>query len=112
MLKNLLFCHGREAYRRNSQLITYMFYKNVLYVSPIWSYGLYSSLSSVLLYNTWLIAAYNVIYTSLPVIWFAVFDQEHSKSTFMNDPQLYKIGLENKWFSKKVFWSKFWLAWF
>ena len=31
-LKPLLFVHGREAYRRNSLLILYSFYKNVLYV--------------------------------------------------------------------------------
>ena len=31
-LKPLLFVHGREAYRRNSDLIQFTFYKNVLYV--------------------------------------------------------------------------------
>ena len=31
-LKILLFFHGREAYRRNSFLILYTFYKNFLYV--------------------------------------------------------------------------------
>jgi phospholipid-transporting ATPase len=28
----LLFNHGREAYRRNSFLVIYMFYKNVIFV--------------------------------------------------------------------------------
>jgi phospholipid-transporting ATPase len=31
-LKKLLFFHGREAYRRNSFMILYTFYKNFLYV--------------------------------------------------------------------------------
>jgi len=31
-LKNLLFYHGREAYRRNSDIVSYNFYKNLLYV--------------------------------------------------------------------------------
>jgi len=31
-LKDLLFVHGRECYRRNSFLILYNFYKNALYV--------------------------------------------------------------------------------
>ena len=31
-LKRLLFVHGREAYRKNSYLLLYNFYKNVLYV--------------------------------------------------------------------------------
>lgn len=33
-LKPLLFFHGREAYRRNSLLVLYNFYKNFLYVVP------------------------------------------------------------------------------
>jgi len=31
-LRPLLFAHGREAYRRNSDIVLYSFYKNVLYV--------------------------------------------------------------------------------
>lgn len=31
-LRPLLFIHGREAYRRNSDLVCYTFYKNMLYV--------------------------------------------------------------------------------
>lgn len=31
-LTPLLFIHGRECYRRNSDLVCWTFYKNVLYV--------------------------------------------------------------------------------
>jgi len=31
-LKPLIFVHGRECYRRNSDLVCYTFYKNMLYV--------------------------------------------------------------------------------
>ena len=41
-LKNLMFVHGREAYRRNSYMILYMFYKNVLYVLPLFYFGFLS----------------------------------------------------------------------
>jgi phospholipid-transporting ATPase len=41
-LKNLLFVHGREAYRRNSYLVLYLFYKNILYVLPIFYFGFQS----------------------------------------------------------------------
>lgn len=33
-LRTLLLVHGREAYRKNSFLVCYMFYKNVLFVMP------------------------------------------------------------------------------
>lgn len=53
-LKNLMFVHGREAYRRNSYLISYMFYKNVIYVIPIWVFGFVSAFSATIIYNMWL----------------------------------------------------------
>jgi len=31
-LKPLMFLHGREAYRRNADIICWSFYKNMLYV--------------------------------------------------------------------------------
>ena len=34
MLKNLLFCHGREAYRRNCYLIMYMFNEDLIQTYP------------------------------------------------------------------------------
>ena len=78
-LKNLLFCHGREAYRRNTYLISYMFYKNVLYVIPIFMFGWVSFFSGEAIYNNLLYQGYNVIFTALPIIWYAVFDWEHDK---------------------------------
>ena len=44
-LHKLLFLHGREAYRRNGELILFMFYKNVLYVMVQFMFGYYSVFS-------------------------------------------------------------------
>ena len=33
-LKPLLFIHGREAYRRNSMMVKYSFFKSVMYMLP------------------------------------------------------------------------------
>ena len=44
-LKPLMFIHGREAYRRNSMLIKYNFYKNVLYVMTQYYFGFWSAFS-------------------------------------------------------------------
>jgi len=110
MLKNLLFCHGREAYRRNTYLISYMFYKNVLYVIPIWMFGWYSFFSGTAIYNDILYQCYNIFFTGAPIVWFAVFDWEHDKETFLNDPSLYRIGLDDVFFNKTVFWRWFFYA--
>jgi len=42
-LKTLLFVHGREAYRRNSFLMLYTFYKNFLYVTTQFFFGFNSA---------------------------------------------------------------------
>lgn len=73
-LKNLMFTHGREAYRRNSYLILYMFYKNVLYVLPIFYYGFLSQFSGTAFYNNTMYQCYNIFFTGMPVCWFCTFD--------------------------------------
>lgn len=78
-LKNLLFVHGREAYRRNSYLIVYMFYKNVIYVIPILVFGVWSAFSATIIFNMFLYNLYSVVFTALPVIWYSVFDWEFDK---------------------------------
>ena len=103
-LKNLLFCHGREAYRRNSYLVCYMFYKNFMETIPLWVYGWLSLFSGTFFYNSIMYACYNVLFTAVPVVWFAVFDWEYDKRTLLKSPILYSIGLENIYFSSYVFW--------
>ena len=51
MLKNLLLVHGRECYRKNTTLINYNFYKNILYVMPNFWYGFYNGFSATELYD-------------------------------------------------------------
>ena len=78
-LKNLLFVHGREAYRRNAYLILYMFYKNVIYVLPIWWYGMLSFYSGTQIYDVYLYNSYNIFFTGMPICWFCTYDWQHSK---------------------------------
>ena len=111
-LKNLLLCHGRECYRKNTFLIIYMFYKNVMYVIPVWFFGFWSLFSGQAIYDNYLYQAYNVFFTFAPIIWFAVFDWEASKETFLSRPKLYKIGLEDIYFNTGTFWRIFFYACF
>mmetsp|Transcript_825 Transcript_825/g.1481 ORF Transcript_825/g.1481 Transcript_825/m.1481 type:complete len:371 (+) Transcript_825:889-2001(+) len=103
-LKNLMFTHGREAYRRNSYLILYMFYKNVIYVLPIFYFGILSQFSGTPFYNAVMYQCYNVFFTGMPICWFCTFDWEYPKERLLADPQLYRLGLTNKCFNSFVFW--------
>lgn len=80
-LKTMLFFHGREAYRRNSYLILYTFYKNFLYVTTQFYFGFYSAFSGQPLYEQFLYQLYNITMTALPIMWYACFDFEKKRQT-------------------------------
>jgi phospholipid-transporting ATPase len=91
--------HGRECYRKNSQLILFNFYKNVLLVMPQMWFGFNNHFSSATIYDPWVYQLYNVAFTAFPVIAYAIFDTRHSKHASLHDPTLYRQGLENKLFN-------------
>lgn len=51
LLKRLLLIHGRESYRKNSTVILYNFYKNIVYLVPIFWFGVYSGFSGAFIYD-------------------------------------------------------------
>jgi len=74
-----LFVHGREAYRRNSYLICYIFYKNILFVVPQFFFGFETAFSGASLYEPWLYQLFNIVFTAVPIIWYAIFDFQYTK---------------------------------
>ena len=109
-LHQLLFVHGREAYRRNGELILFMFYKNVLYVMVQFMFGYYSVFSQQTMYEKWIYQIYNVTFTGLHNIWYALFDFEFEKPILKSTPILYSIGMQNLVFNMKEFWIWFFYA--
>ena len=81
-----------------------MFYKNILETIPIYTYGILSLYSGLVIYDSIMYVSFNLFFTSLPVIYFATMDYEYSKHILCKRPQLYRIGLENIYFNKYVFW--------
>ena len=43
-------------------------------------------------------------FTAFPIGWYSCFDYEYTKDVLLRRPFLYKIGMENKYFNKYVFW--------
>lgn len=120
-LKRLLFVHGREAYRRNSMALLYSFYKNFLYVCTQYWFGFSSAFSGQPMFEPFIYQLFNITMTSLPIMWFAVFDFQHNKKQldsedvenvkmngqeddyFMLNPKLYQIGMNATCFSNSLF---------
>lgn len=104
-LQRLLFVHGRESYRKNSALVCYNFYKNILLTMPLFWYGFFSAFSGQLFYNTWTLQLYNLVFAAMPIIIFALFDREIEAEALMKNPKHYEIGLYHQNFNTRVFWS-------
>lgn len=93
-LQNLLLVHGRWCYRRVAIMVNYMFYKNVVVVLPQFFLGCVGGFSGQKLYNDLLYQMYNVIHSMLPVVLFAVLDQDVPKAASLAYPELYSLGVE------------------
>lgn len=101
-----MFIHGREAYRRNSFLVLYTFYKNILYIITQYIFGFWSVFSGQVLYEPFIYQFYNITFTSVPIMYYALFDFEYEKfywkdvksaiteKFFMSNPELYQIGID------------------
>lgn len=106
-LRRLLLYHGREAYRRNSILICYNFFKNVLLVLPQFWFGFFDFFSGQTLYDSFLYQFFNLFYASMPIIIYAIFDKEYDSNFLDKCSSTYQIGLLGKMFNTKVFWIWF-----
>lgn len=80
--------HGRESYRKNSRLVLYNFFKNMMLVLPQFWYGFTNGFSGVSLYDSYMYQCYNLFYTSLPIVLYAIFDEEFTPATLMNSKSI------------------------
>ena len=109
MLKRLLFFHGRESYRRNSTLILYNFFKNVLLCMPQFWFGWNNWLSGQTLYEAANYQLYNIVFTSLPIVLYALLDKQTSDVVLLREPIYYSPGPLRLLFNTKRFLS--WFTW-
>lgn len=82
-----------------------MFYKNFLFIVPMFWYGILNTFSAQMLYEQWIYQLYNKLFSCIPIAYFAVFDQEYDRKTLHDNPSLYSDGPNNKHFNYTVFWS-------
>ncbi|GAM29207.1 hypothetical protein SAMD00019534_123830 [Acytostelium subglobosum LB1] len=103
-LYKLVVVHGRWNYKRNSRLMLYCFYKNMVFAMTQFWFGIYNLYSAQTLFDSFSIAVFNVIFTGLPIIVYAIFDQDVSVESSMKYPQLYKSGQKDSEFNLKILW--------
>lgn len=109
MLKRLLFFHGREWNRRNSLLILYNFFKNIILCLPQFWYSASNNWSGQTLYEKINYQLFNLIFSSVPIIIYALFDRQTCDIVLLSDPIFYSPGPHRVLFSVGRF-SKWFLA--
>ncbi|VEU22623.1 DEKNAAC103439 [Brettanomyces naardenensis] len=102
-LARLLLVHGRWAYRRFAEMIPCFFYKNVVFVFPLFWYGIFVNFDGTYLYEYSYLMIFNLFFTSVPVITMGCLDQDVSSSVSLAVPELYRVGVINSEWSIKKF---------
>ncbi|KAL6976134.1 Alanine aminotransferase 2 [Sarracenia purpurea var. burkii] len=86
-LKRLILVHGRYSYNRTAFLSQYSFYKSLLICFIQIFFSFISGVSGSSLFNSVSLMAYNVFYTSIPVL-VSVLDKDLSERTVLQHPQI------------------------
>ncbi|PYH89087.1 phospholipid-translocating P-type ATPase [Aspergillus ellipticus CBS 707.79] len=103
-LQRLILVHGRWSYRRLGETTANFFYKNLVWTFALFWYSIYNNFDGSYLYEYTYITLVNVAFTSLPVIFMGIFDQDVDDRVSLAVPQLYMRGIERKEWSQWKFW--------
>lgn len=83
MLKRLILVHGHYHTTRLSLLVLYFFYKNIIFMGIIFLFQFYSLFSTQSVYDSLFLTLYNVIYTSLPILFISLTEKAYSEETLL-----------------------------
>ncbi|KAF8007990.1 hypothetical protein BT93_K1858 [Corymbia citriodora subsp. variegata] len=86
-LRRLILVHGRYSYNRTAFLSQYSFYKSLLICFIQIFFSFISGISGTSLFNSVSLMAFNVFYTSIPVL-VSVLDKDVGEETIMQHPQI------------------------
>ncbi|KAF0697359.1 hypothetical protein As57867_011900, partial [Aphanomyces stellatus] len=114
-LKRLVLVHGNYCYKRVSKLLLFSFMKNVAIAFTGLFFAPQTQFSGLLMYFGILFTLYNALFTTIPIVILAMYNQDVSPSALMQYPTLYHNGLDNRSFNMSSFigWCALgiWHAW-
>ena len=99
-LTKLLLVHGRWNYIRTCKYTLGTFWKEMLFYLTQALFQRYAGYTGTSLYESWSLSMFNTLFTSLPVIFMGVFEQDLSSNTLLAVPELYSsLGPRNAGFN-------------
>jgi phospholipid-translocating P-type ATPase (flippase) len=98
-LKTLMMVHGRDANYRNSGTIAYSLFKNMALSFCLTLYGIHSAYAALPVFDSWLLAMYNTIFSQLPPNFFGMFDRDVAPAVSLKYPYIFPpLACENQYF--------------
>lgn len=102
-LERLLLVHGRLSYVRTAKITLLCFCKNVSFVLVAFWYQIYCAFTAQYTYDYMYLLFFNMIFTMLPVLAVGLFDRQCSDTSLKAAPQLYRDGIQQRYYSMKMF---------
>ncbi|KAI8968964.1 hypothetical protein BDF20DRAFT_827472 [Mycotypha africana] len=94
-LQKLLLVHGRWSYLRTAEMIMTFFFKNIVWTFVLFWYQIFCQFNGSMTYDYILVVCYNLVFTSLPVIFMGIWDQDVNARISLLYPEMYRTGLRN-----------------
>ncbi|ORZ15669.1 hypothetical protein BCR42DRAFT_415680 [Absidia repens] len=104
-LRKLLLVHGRWSYIRTAEMIMGFFFKNIVWTFVLFWYQIFCQFNGTMMFDYSLVTLYNLIFTSLPIAFLGIWDQDLDSKTTLRYPELYRMGLRNDKFKTWHFWG-------
>ncbi|XP_058284118.1 phospholipid-transporting ATPase IK [Hylobates moloch] len=102
-LQRLLLVHGHWSYVRICKFLRYSFYKTMASMMvQVW-FACYNGFTGQPLYEGWFLALFNLLYSTLPVLYIGLFEQDVSAEQSLEKPELYVAGQKDELFNYWVF---------
>lgn len=107
LLRRAVFGHGREAYRRNSMVCLYTFYKNQVDVLITILASASNAFSGANVVSPWLMQAYNILHCHLPIFVYGMFDRVAELDVLEMDPKghspyLFGLDIQFLWMATAI----------
>lgn len=102
-LQKLLLVHGHWCYTRLSRFSSFMFYKSLVTVFCIFWYQIFAGWSGAVQFDSIHLMLQHVLYTACPPIVNGILDRDLSAATLLEFPHIYKMGPQDKMYTRKSF---------
>lgn len=96
-LQRVFLVHGHWFYVRTANLVQYFFYKNLLaFMMTQFYFACFNRFSSQSIYDAINLALFNIVFTSVPILAYGLFEQNIPQTELLENPKLYKQNAKNR----------------